>query len=283
VSNSVNEDSDLGAALVSIRRKAKISLATLETELKARGRVVGRQRLSSAEAGRADLDWELWQELAIVLEALGANPSDVADFERIVAVRGAPESGALGMDRMHHMQRWLLMASLPSTRIWPILSQLVEPLGIALPGIHAEIMRRLELGITNPGTWLADSRDSVSVDANESAHHVRVARSTPFVASMQLRNTGEARWEDRLLVRLGPPVASSLPYTLGVLPVPNSQPGESCDIVVPGRSHWFPNLAVVSYVMAFPDFTICVPGRVEIAIDTRDADDPDQTFRFQGV
>ncbi|TCO61883.1 hypothetical protein [Actinocrispum wychmicini] len=40
-------------------------------------------------------------------------------------------------------------------------------------------------------------------------------------------------------------------------------------MIIPGRAQFLANLAMVSYVMVFPDCSVCLPGRLTLYVDTR--------------
>lgn len=93
-----------------------------------------------------------------------------------------------------------------------------------------------------------------------------------FALEVELKNTGSSRWSDRMLFRLGPSVNSALPFTPGLLPVPDTDAGERCSVLIPGRAQWFSGLAVISYVMVSADCSVVAPGHLRCYVDTRKVD-----------
>lgn len=89
----------------------------------------------------------------------------------------------------------------------------------------------------------------------------------PFEIRVRLRNAGTVAWADnRLLVRLGPPITSTIAQTAPLLPVPATAPGDTCEILVPGRGHYLPGRCIVTYVMAFPNGKPCLPGGLSLPV-----------------
>jgi RNA polymerase sigma factor (sigma-70 family) len=128
------------------------------------------------------------------------------------------------------------------------------------------------LTATGAGQWQASEDDRVVIDRARSEHTVRTDRAELFLLRLYLHNTGSVPWRDRLLYRVGVPVTTGTPFTPGVLPVPDTDPGQQCEVLVPGRAQWFRSHAAINFVMVFPDFTPCLPGRVTCWIDTGGAE-----------
>jgi hypothetical protein len=102
-----------------------------------------------------------------------------------------------------------------------------------------------------------------------SPDETRVGPNQPFEIRVRLRNAGTVAWgDDRLLLRLGPPISSTIAQTAPVLPVPPTVAGGTCDIVVPGRGHYLPGRCVVTYVMTFANGKPCLPGGLSLPIST---------------
>lgn len=69
----------------------------------------------------------------------------------------------------------------------------------------------------------------------------------PFEAFWRVRNTGRSQWTDRLLERIGPPATAATMRSQPLWEVPNTAPGEECEIRIPmyaaelegtSVSHW---------------------------------------------
>lgn len=75
-----------------------------------------------------------------------------------------------------------------------------------------------------------------------------------------LRNTGKVAWEGRLLSRLGVTVSTVMPLTQRVVSVPDTKPGGSCTVAIPGRPAHLAGVTEVHYIMTFGDLRPCFPG-----------------------
>lgn len=250
--------------------------------------LLSRQRLSRVEQGSADLPPALWQAIASALLASGIPFDDIAPLlPRTVAEPVPPSTPAL------RRQQWArLLDRLPGNRWWRTPSTLILRLAgaewvrrynelVAEHGIDPEAHRREVLRrLAHGRTTRPSSDDAVTILDHGSDLSVRIGRGELFVLRARLRNCGETPWRDRLLYRLGPPVTSSLPFAAGLLPIPDTDPGGACDILIPGRGQWFPNLAVLSYAMVFADCTPCLPGVLQCLVDTRSETAFDHTLRL---
>lgn len=241
---------------------------------------LSRQRLSQVEQGDADLPDALWDAIADALIRAGRDPGQVGGlWPSGTPVRPPPPSTpALRVrqwtrivDRLIGNRWWYQPNSLMERFVGidraHAYQRLAQHHGIDLERQRAETRRRLAAGAES-GPFEPDPADAVLVDAR-SELHVAVQPVELFVLRAVLHNAGTVPWRDRLLYRLGPPVTSSLPFTPGVLPVPDAEPGETCDIAIPGRAQWFPNLATVSYVLVHADCSPSAPGRLPCQVDTR--------------
>lgn len=242
---------------------------------------LSRQRLSRVEQGTADLTPAEWEALADALLLAGHTVAEVAVLRPGSSVIEAAPPAAAAL----RLRQWSRVVDhLPGNRWWQHptslmervagrerahhYSELTERHGIDLEQQRKEIRRRLAHGVKVAGTLTVDSSDAVAV-AETSELSAATGAVELFVLNAKLHNAGSVFWRDRLLYRLGPPVTSSLPFTPAVLPVPDTAPGRDCEILIPGRSQWFPSLAIVSYVMVFPDCSPCLPGRLRCLVDTR--------------
>jgi hypothetical protein len=238
-------------------------------------RTLSRQRLSQVERGDVDLPTELWEAVIAALVTSGRSPDEVAALRpEVPAVEPAPPNTA----EFRRLQ-WLALAErLPHSRWWQNLPRLVGKVAgqrwvhryYSLLQQHGiEPMSQFEqvkhrLSAATPGERLPGDAVELSGD-----HTVRLRRSDVALFRLTLHNTGSVAWRERLLYRLGPPVTSSLPFTPAFLPVPDTDPGVSCEVFIPCRAQFFPNLAMVSYVMVFADCSPCLPGRMVLFVDTR--------------
>lgn len=246
------------------------------------GNSLSTRRLSNLEKGLADLSPAEWNELADTLVRTGVSPEDVEPLRVVpppLIVRLPASTPA------SRRQQWSrIVAPVPDDTWWHRLlaaaarlttaqtlggyRQLLDRYGGEREGLLHLVQHRLEIGETG-GPFGRFEGDAVGVVRADSTLAVQVDRSQPFVLELTLRNTGTVQWRDRLLFRVGAPVSSSLPLTPVILPIPDTDPGGACDLFVPGRAQFFPNLALVGYVMVFPDLTSCLPGRLTLRVDTR--------------
>lgn len=238
---------------------------------------LSRQRLSEVEQSDTELPPASWHAIADTLIRAGHEPAEVAAL-RPTQPAIEPPPPSTPESRVRQWKR--VVDRLAGNRWWHRPNSLMERVvgiarahqyrklaqqhGIDIEWQRNETSRRLAL----PGPFSTSDGDEVHV-ASASALTVVVAQVELFVIRAVLHNTGTVAWRDRLLYRLGPPVASSLPYTPPLLPVPDTTPGGTCEIAIPGRAQWFPNLAVVSYVMVHPDCSPCLAGRLRCTVDTR--------------
>lgn len=251
---------------------------------------MSRQRLSRVEQGTADMAPSQWEALADVLLRAGFPARDVAALRPgSTIIQTTPPSTP-----STRRQQWSrVVARLSGNRWWQHPNSLMERVvgrerahqyheltvshGIDREWQRAETCRRLTLGAT-AGPFVADDRDSAEVDISGSVLSATIDQVQLFILRARLHNAGPVPWRDRLLYRIGPPVTSSLPFTPALLPLPDTAPGDACEVLIPGRAQWFPNLAMISYVMVFPDCSACLPGRLRCHIDTRHPERFDHTL-----
>lgn len=279
---------------VALRRlRGTMSLRSFVDHLAAHGlpsEQLSRQRLSKVEQGTADLPPALWQAIATALMAGGHSFDEVAALIPRSSIEPVPPS----TPSLRRRQWTKLLDRLPGNRWWMQPSALILRLAgsdwvrryhalIAEFGIDPEDQRRevlRRLADAGDPTERIPTHDAVSVLEAGSELSVRIGRGELFVLRARLANRGDTEWRDRLLYRLGPPVTSSLPFAPGLLPVPDTNPGGTCDVLIPGRGQWFPNLAVLSYVMVFADCSPCLPGRLRCLVDTRSDHGLDHTLEL---
>jgi hypothetical protein len=272
-----------GAVLRTVR--GTTSLQAFAQHLVANGlapRALSRQRLSDVEQGVTELAPALWDEVVDALIRGGHPPEDVAPLlASPPAAEPVPPSTA-----GQRLAQWTrVVANVRENRWWRSPFAMIERYAVDKTISRLlldrydfdkdrqldDLRNRLRLGATS-GPCHPSAGDAVAVDRAGSALNVTVEHGELFVFVARLHNIGTVPWRNRLLCRLGPPVTSSLPFTVTALPVPDTEVGAPCTVTIPGRSQWFPNLAVVSYVMVFPDFTPCLPGRLRCTVDTRSGD-----------
>lgn len=245
---------------------------------------LNRQRLSEIEKGAGRISEQLWDQIANALIDSGHTAADVVALRSTRPSIEPPPVGSAAL----RLRQWSRIASRTTDRGWwnDAIRQLVtfvshdraehyrriwELHADRRDQIIAQVRDRLESGRT-AGPYSPDPRDRVEVARAATTTDAELERGAPFVLEVRLHNAGPVPWRDRLLLRPGAPVTTTLPFTPAVVPVPDTEPGGFCDLTIPGRGQWFPNLAEISYVMAFPDLSSCVPGRLVLRISTRITD-----------
>jgi hypothetical protein len=276
---------DRAAALHRLR--GTMSLRAFADHLAANGLPPGRlsrHRLGGAERGEITLPPALWDEIAEALIRGGHTAADVAGLRPATrpiepAAQSTPRQRLEQWRRIvGHVRdnRWwrspaTLVARVASPEHLPRYRQIIARHGLDSRRYLRDVQARLDIGAKADADWHADPADGIAVDRSRSVLSVEAGRVDLFLLRLRLRNTGTVPWRDRLLYRIGPPVTSSTPFTPGILSVPDTDPGQSCEILIPGRSQWLFSRAAISFVMVFADFTPCLPGRVCCWIDTRAA------------
>lgn len=267
--------------------RGEMSLRAFAEHLLANGLEPGRlsrHRLGGVERGEIELPAGLWDEIAEALIRGGRDAMDVAGLRPDLSpVEPLPPSsprqrleqwrrvvGYVRENRWWHAPITLVERATDRVRL-PIYRQIIALHGVDSRRYLRDVGARLDLGASTPGSWTPDADDGVAIDRARSVLAVDMHRVELFMLRVRLRNTGTVPWRDRLMYRLGSPVTSATPFTPGVLPVPDTDPGESCEVLIPGRSQWICSRASISYVMVFPDFTSCLPGRICCWIDTSKA------------
>jgi transcriptional regulator with XRE-family HTH domain len=273
---------DLGAALRELRTGAGLTgRAFIEAVAAAGGPPLDRAQLSRIEGGERGLPVAQWHRLLDAVTRIDAGGSPVpaelvdrlADLlppppELIEAL--PPRSLAQVLDRWYALAR--VMHERPAPRIAMSGAEPPTARGLAAAlfmaryrGALDEILRRADLATAPAGP---DPADAVQVLAVEPAE-TEVPPNGPFEIRVRLRNAGPVPWgDDRLLLRLGPPISSTLAQTAPLLPVPATAPGAVCDILVPGRGHYLPGRCVVSYVMLFANGRPCLAGGLSLPVTT---------------
>jgi hypothetical protein len=245
---------------------------------------LSRHRLARVERGEIELPAGLWDEIADALIRAGRTATEIAGLRPTTRPIEPPPLSTPGqrLDQWRRVvvhvrnNRWwrspiTLIARVTSPENLPRYRQIIARYGVDRMRYLRDVRTRLDRGAATAGQWRADPADGIAVDHARSVLAADLGRVELFLFRLYLHNVGQAPWRDRLLYRIGPPVTSGTPFTPGVLPVPDTEPGQSCEILIPGRTQWLYGCATVSYVMVFPDFTPCLPGRIRCWIDTRSA------------
>jgi hypothetical protein len=272
-----------GAALRRLR--GDMSLRAFTAHLVAHGLAEGtlsRHRLGDVESGKATLSIGLWDEIAKALMAVGHSVDDVA----VLRPTAPPIEPLPPSTPRQRLEQWTRVASQVGNNYWwlmpikvitratsatnlPLYQRIVARHDVDRGRHLRAVQARLELGSTGAGQWQASADDGIAIDRARSECDKKTNQAELFLLRLRLHNTGSVPWRDRLLYRVGSPVTTGTPFTPGVLPVPDTEPGQDCEVLIPGRAQWFRSLAAINFVMVFPDFTPCLPGRVCCWIDAR--------------
>jgi len=275
---------ELAALLTDTRKALGLSLAGFAGHLRDRsGPKLTRQWLSKREQGGPVPE----RLLRAIAETCAADDAlDTALRTRWRRLLSGPDPVITASDRRRRLHE--LACRVPKNPRWPLFQQLAREHGADLDALLAEA--RDLLALPPQDDWRPVEGDAITVVRQESTLGVALARGELFVLVATLRNSGTVPWRQRLLTRLGPPVTSSLAFTPPVLPIPDTRPGETCRIVIPGRAPWFPNESLVTYVMTFPDLAPCLPGSLTLLVDASTQDDvlshpvpADITARFRDL
>jgi hypothetical protein len=233
------------------------------------GTVISRQRLSAFERGRA-VPRLLLLEIAEVCASLPILDQQLRDgwHELLRDPQIIPHVAVPTTEQRRNLLR-LLAERIQDNPRWPLYRALADEAGMNLDANLAEARRRLALDPAE-NDWRTEPTDLVLINKSASLLEIEVEHGGLFVFSATLINAGRTAWRDRLLLRLGPPVASSLAFTPPILSVPDTPPGDTCRVAIPGRSPWFPNLTVITYAMTFPDCRPAAGGSLQLFIDAKE-------------
>lgn len=177
------------------------------------------------------------------------------------------ESPAQAVDRLVRMAEAALTAS--PRRSAALRAADRVPVGGIDARQYESMIRRIVGTVRGDNPALvADPGDAVVVDRLDPPL-VRTTAQAWFETTVRLRNAGGVRWHGRLLLRLGPLTTSTIALTPPLLPVPDTAPGETCEIRIPGRTQYLPCMCVVHYIMIFPDGGLCLPGGLSITVSVQ--------------
>jgi transcriptional regulator with XRE-family HTH domain len=88
-----------------------------------------------------------------------------------------------------------------------------------------------------------------------------IAPGCPFEKIWRLRNTGTVPWIDRWLRRMGAPAGLGIPSSPVQVPVADTMPGETVDIIVPLRAHILPGTAQIHWKLVDSNGYLFFPDR----------------------
>ncbi len=132
--------------------------------------------------------------------------------------------------------------------------------------------------LVKPGNqmlWTPPADQALPLDGDESVYEgevqspngILLQRGTWFTKSWQIRNVGTVAWRDRFLQRVGPTAAATLVATDPLVPVPETEPGQSVLLEVRCRAQWVESTSVAHFKMVFADGRLCWPNRYSHGVD----------------
>lgn len=222
-------------------------------------------QLSFVENGTRGLRLDDWRSISAALVILGAAPDLVATLDAgLPSINVEPTISRSLQETVSDLRRSLDQLMRQSAPVIEQTDGMKSDRGASAAAYltrYLPITQRAQsiLGRSDIGAIHSDSRDRALVRKIEPAES-RIPVNQLFDVTVELENAGFVAWRRRLLLRLGPPITSTITQTAPLLPVPDTPPGATCRIQIPGRAHFLPGSCVVTYVMIFPDGTPCLPG-----------------------
>lgn len=256
---------ELGPLLSAARKKARLTqaeLGALLTDLPD-GMKSG-QTISHAERGTRPWPLSAWHTAAAALERFDDAALEAAALRSGLPSMGSPPAPATTWttaDRRDHLRAMLadLSARPPRRQFTRTAKQTTwSPYPNA-----GEILSRLEAGTAE----CPSPRDHCEVLEPVTPDGTDIGKSEYFAIRVTLRNTGEVPWQGRLLSRLGVTVSTVMPLTPRVVSVPDTEPGGSCSVIIPGRPAHLVGVTEIHFIMTFADLRPCYPaGRQTIRL-----------------
>lgn len=246
--------------LSSARKKASLTQAQLGGLLTD---VPGSRRtnrmISDVERGERRWPLSAWHAAVRALERFDAAAAETAALRSLLPPVGHPPAPATlwtTEDRRAHLRTMLadLTADEPARRFERTTEHATVPEHV----MAGEVLRRL-----NEGSAESPSpQDHYQWELLESSWTdvTDIGKRPYFAVHVRLHNTGEVPWKGRLLSRLGVTVSTVMPATPRVTPVPDTEPGGSCVVLIQGRPAHLVGVTDIHYVMTFADLRPCFPG-----------------------
>lgn len=220
------------------------------------GPPLSRRKLWAIERGeRAAAD--VWPWIIETLKKAGAPDGDIAKVTGLLFGEASDGPSALrGL-----ANRMLDLATLGSSSI-----DYAETVDAAFVRRLADTARATAAALKAAAATLPepDALDRVTVLQPTDA--IQASASAFLEIAVGLRNVGPVPWHDRFLLRLGPPITSTIAYTPPLLAVPSTFAGAMCQLVVPARAHFLPGTCTVTYAMVNARGRPMLPGGLSIRI-----------------
>ncbi len=250
-------DPGLGPLLSAARTKAGLSQAQLgELLIDLPDSRKSFRAISSVEHG--DRRWPLsaWHAAVKVLERLDADAPEVAALRSRLPSIGrtpAPATTWTPDDRCAHLRALLadITASPPRrgfTRTGTTITWSPYPAA-------GEILSIIDAGSAERPS-AQDQWEMLEAFPPEGTD---IGKGEYLPIRVTLRNAGQIPWKGRLLSRLGVTVSTVMPMTPRVVSVPDTKPGDSCTVIIPGRPAHLVGVTDIHFVMTFADLRPCFP------------------------
>lgn len=98
-------------------------------------------------------------------------------------------------------------------------------------------------------------------------HGTLMTPSQIFVKTWRVKNTGTIPWKDRRLERQGPLTGPGLITSERYAEVPDTEPGETCEIAVRLKAPGYDCSSIAYFKMVHPDGSICFPDSYQLGLD----------------
>ena len=249
-------DPELGPLLSAARKKAGLSQAQMGALLTDLPDKKSFQAISYLERGTRRWPLSAWHAAVTALERFDdAVPQTAALRSRLPPV-GRPPAPATTWttdDRRDHLRALLadLTAGPPRRRYTRTAKQVAwSPYPTA-----REILSGLNAGSTEQPS----PRDQWEMLEPSPPEGTDIGKSEYFAIRVILRNTGQVPWKGRLLSRLGVTVSTVMPLTPRVVSVPDTEPGGTCSVIIPGRPAHLVGVTGIHFIMTFADLQPCFP------------------------
>ena len=231
-------------------------LGDLLTDIPASRRTL--RMISDVERGRRQWPLSAWHAAVRALERFDAAAAEVAALRSLLPPAGHPPAPATMWttdDRRAHLRTMLadLTADEPLRRF----ERTTEHATVREHVMAAEVLRRLDEGPAERPS----PQDHYQWEVLESSWTdvTDIGKHPYFAVHVRLHNTGEIPWKGRLLSRLGVTVSTVMPATPRATPVPDTEPGGSCVVLIQGRPAHLVGVTDIHYIMTFADLRPCFP------------------------
>ncbi|MDN5853462.1 MAG: hypothetical protein L0K86_11570 [Actinomycetia bacterium] len=252
---------ELGRALRNARDTLRLDGASFCALVeRTAGRRLTKARLWAIERGEQRAA-DVWPDLVAVLAAAGAPAEHVARIEELLRQDDPRATSPLRdlADRLADLR-----ASAENA------AHQTDAADGREGTVHGVLQRRLTAvarAVVDAGSGPSsapDPRDAVEVLAPTG--ELRTSSNVLTEIPVRLHNAGPVPWKGRFLLRIGPPVTSTISYTPPLLALPATSPRGLAEIDLPVRTHYLAGTCVVTYVMVDARGWPCLPGGLPVRI-----------------